>query len=87
MIGNLHAILFKYVDVVEDHVALVNADGHDILVAVRSGAQVLQTGQGTGADGGIVPYLVKVEQKAGGQVGFDLLAGVRLEGFRLLPAC
>ena len=84
MIRNGHTVLFKYVDIVENHIGLMNADGHDILVAIGGGAQCFQAGKRALGQIAVFPHLVQVQQHIAVQIGLDFLAGMGLEGFGAL---
>ena len=82
MVGKRNAQFLKHMDVVENNIGLVDADGHNVLVAVRGGTQLLQAGQGTLTELSIIPNLIQIQQHTGLEVRLNFLAGVCLEGLR-----
>lgn len=44
MVGKRNAQLLKHMDVIEDNICLVDADGNNVAVAIGGGAQLLQSG-------------------------------------------
>ena len=84
VIRNRNPVLLEHMDIVEDNIRLVDANRHDVVLAVRRGQQVLDARQDTLVKLRVVPQLGQIQQHVRIEVRLNFLTGMRLECFRAL---